>query len=415
MKLYLRTFGCRANSYDTEAVAATALRGGLEVVDDPALADVAVFNSCAVTAEAERDVRKAVRSAARANPGLRSVVMGCAAALPASAATLRALPTVTHVVAGADVAGVAMALGVSTADVTTARQRSARAVLRIQDGCDEHCTFCATTLARGANRSRSIDALVDEATALAEHHPEIVLTGTHIGTYGADSQSSLGELAEALVARVPRVRFRLSSIEATEVDGRLGDLLTGEPSRVAPHLHAPLQSGSDRLLRRMGRHWYTAAGYAAAVERLTKRVGVFGLGADVIVGFPGETDEDFAATVSMVDALPFTYLHVFAYSPRAGTAATRLPDPVPAAVAQARSARMRELGEAKASQYRRRRDGAWADVVVITGGGARDALTEDYLTVQVETQHRGRGERCRALLRLEGERLVAIAPGNVPP
>src|SRR5204862_723706 len=128
-------------------------------------------------------------------------------------------------------------------------QTSVRAVLRIQDGCDEHCTFCATTLARGANRSRAIDALIREATGLAEHHPEIVITGTHIGSYGADIDSSLGVLVRELVEHVPRVRFRLSSLEATEVDARLFDLLTSDPLRLAPYLPAPLQSGSDRLPR----------------------------------------------------------------------------------------------------------------------------------------------------------------------
>ena len=331
--------------------------------------------------------------------------MGCAAALPDSVATLRALPTVERVVPGADVAAVADALGVASDDVSTVRQRSARAVLRIQDGCDEHCTFCATTLARGANRSRTVDALVTEATALADHHPEIVLTGTHIGTYGADGDSSLGELTEALVRRVPRVRFRLSSIEATEVDARLAELLVGDVSRVVPHLHAPLQSGSDRLLRRMGRHWYTAVEYAEAVERLAARASVFGLGADVIVGFPGESETDFAATVEVVERLPFTYLHVFTYSPRQGTAATRLPSPVPAAIARERSERLRAIGSEKGRAYLNRRVGTTADVVVIDGPPRREGMTEDYLTVRVGGAH-GRGERFETGLCLEGDELV---------
>lgn len=406
MKLFVATFGCRANHYDSEAVIAAAIDGGVALVDDPAQADLAVFNSCAVTSEAERDVRKAVRRAARANPRLRSVVMGCAAALPASATILRELPGVQDVIGGGDVDRVIGALGLAaTVGPRTMAQRTVRAVLRIQDGCDEHCTFCATTLARGANRSRPIDVLVEEAAGLAAHHPEIVLTGTHIGTYGGDCESSLGGLVEALVRRVPSVRFRLSSIEATEVDERLAELMTGDATRVVPHLHAPLQSGSDRILKRMGRHWYTAASYAGAVERLTAGARVFGLGADVIVGFPGETDADFDATARLVEALPFTYLHVFTYSARPDTAATRLPDPVPGDLAHERSERLRAIAGAKGTAYARRRAGGMADVVVIEGGVSRSGMTEDYLTVDVAGTQ-ARGARFAAELELAGERLV---------
>ena len=158
-------------------------------------------------------------------------------------------------------------------------------MLRIQDGCDEHCTFCATTLARGANRSRPIDALVREAAALAVRHAEIVITGIHIGTYGADCGTSLGALVEKLVAAVPDARFRLSSIEATEIDARLFELLTTAPRHLVPHIHAPLQSASDRILKRMGRNWYTNATYSAALERLAGAMRILGLGADVIAGF----------------------------------------------------------------------------------------------------------------------------------
>jgi threonylcarbamoyladenosine tRNA methylthiotransferase MtaB len=408
MKLFVRTFGCRANHYDSEAVMQAATRGGYELVDDPATADVAVFNSCAVTSEAERDVRKAVRRAATANPRLRTVVMGCAAALPGSAATLRGLPTVEYVIGGGDVAAVAAALEVPGGSGATVRQRSVRAVLRVQDGCDEHCTFCATTLARGANRSRPIAALIDEATALAEHHPEIVITGTHIGTYGADIGSSLGALLAQLVQRVPLVRFRLSSIEATEVDPPLAELLTGAAGRVMPHLHAPLQSGSDRVLRRMGRHWYTAGSYRAAIERVVAPSPVFGLGADIIVGFPGETEEDFAATENLVRQLPFTYLHVFTYSPRTGTAAPRLPDAVAPDIARARSLQLRDLAADKARDYAGRRAGSAADVVVHAGAPNREGTTEDYLTVPI-TGARSRGQRYATTVRLDRERQLVTS------
>ena len=379
MRVYLRTFGCRANQYDGEAVRAMIEAEGGSVVRTPDEADVAVFNSCAVTSDAVADLRQQVRRAARANPSLRSVVMGCASALPAETATLGALPTVGALVAGGDLPAVASALGIRADWTTTARQAGARALLRIQDGCDEHCTFCATTLARGAHRSRPADALVEEARALARHHAEIVITGVHIGGWGREHDTTLGALVERLVRDVPQVRFRLTSIEATEVDDRLAELLTGAPGRVAPHLHAPLQSGSDRMLRRMGRHWYTSARYAQAVERLTARAPVFALSADVITGFPGECDEDHGSTMALVRALPFTSLHVFPYSERPGTAAARLPERVSSRLSRARAAELRDLGAAKAAAHRRGRVGGMADVVVIGRDDAARGLTEDYL------------------------------------
>ena len=411
MKLYLRTFGCRANQYDSEAVRAMVEAEGATIVDAPEDADVAVFNSCAVTADAVADLRQQVRRAARRNPALHSVVMGCASALPGDATTeIAQLPGVRALVRGADLATLADEIGLAPDRVTsTAHQSGARALLRIQDGCDEHCTFCVTTLARGAHRSRAADAIVDEAKALAEHHGEIVLTGVHIGSYGKEHHGSLGALVQRLVREVPDVRFRLTSIEATEVDDVLADLVVGSPGRVAPHLHAPLQSGSDRVLRRMGRHWYTAASYAAAVERLAARAEVFALSADVITGFPGERDEDHVATVALVRALPFTSLHVFPYSERPGTAAARLPEPVAPQAARERAVELREIASAKAAEHRRRRIGSGADVVVVRDGAAPRGLTEDYLDVALGAGAPARAGRFRAMLVERGGELRAEA------
>jgi threonylcarbamoyladenosine tRNA methylthiotransferase MtaB len=381
MRAYLRTFGCRANQYDTEAVRAMIEASGGTIVATPEEADVALFNSCAVTAAAEADLRQEVRRAARGGRALRSVVMGCASARDDG--TIAALPGVSDVIGGADLEALATALGIDPvhALARAGTQTGSRALLRIQDGCDEHCTFCATTLARGGNRSRSADEIVREAAALAAEHPEIVITGIHIGTYGADCGSSLGALMERLVNEVPLVRYRLTSVEASEVDARLEDLLVGDPLRVAPHLHAPLQSGSDRVLKRMGRHWYTRASYAYAAGRIASRRDVFALGADIITGFPGETVEDHRATVSLVNDLPFTYLHVFPYSARPGTAALRMDGGVPAAESRERAAELRALGESKAAAHRARRTGGPADVVVVGEGARREGLTEDYLSV----------------------------------
>jgi len=274
MNVFFHTFGCRANQYDTELVRQAFADRGAAVVDDPASADVAVVNSCTVTAESEVKLRRLVRRLAQRPDGrsLDTVVMGCAAARDDG--TLRALPAVRAVVAGADPATVLAAAGFPARRADPVLRRfgtNGRGWLKIQDGCDEHCSFCATTLARGANRSRSIPELVEEARALSQHHAEIVLTGIHIGTYGEEGRGkgegwSLGELLESLMTAVPEVRFRLSSIEATEVDDRIARLLIEEPRRLASYLHAPLQSGSNRVLRRMGRHWYTAESYRARLE-----------------------------------------------------------------------------------------------------------------------------------------------------
>jgi threonylcarbamoyladenosine tRNA methylthiotransferase MtaB len=343
------------------------------------------------------------------------VIMGCATGLAASEgdARLRGLPSVEHLVAGADMPALAAALDlpVHAALARATAQTNVRALLRVQDGCDEHCTFCATTVARGANRSRAPGDLVAEALALAAHHEEIVITGIHIGSYGRDIGTSLGMLLERLVRDVPRVRFRLSSLEATEVDDRLLELLTGDAARVAPHLHAPLQSGSDGVLKRMGRHWYTADRYAGVVERLAARRPTFGLGADIIVGFPGETNVDHTRTIALVERLPFTYLHVFPFSTRPGTAAERLSSALPAGVAVARGRELRELGARKAASYRAARVGGTADVIVVRGGaesGQREGVTEDYLSVLPGAPALPRGLRYTGRLELAGNRLSAV-------
>lgn len=417
VNVFFHTFGCKANQYDTALVEQAFADQGATLVDDPAAADVAVVNSCTVTREAEVKLRRFVRRLARGNK-LETVVMGCAAARDDG--TIAALPRVRAVVGGADAANVLRAAGItgprgsglgtlaatpeSRAPNPESRSRS-RALLKIQDGCDEHCTFCATTLARGANRSRAISELVAEARALAQQHAEIVLTGVHIGTYGRDSglgvrdsggavrgpspesrTPSLGGLLEALIEAVPQVRFRLSSIEATEVDDTIARLLIEAPRHLAAHLHAPLQSGSNRVLKRMGRHWYTAETYRARLEWLAARLPVFGLGADIIAGFPGETDDDHRATMALVAALPFTYLHVFPYSERPGAAAARLGTPVPPRVLQQRARELRRLGEAKARHHHAGRVGQRADGVVSGHeAGKVEVLTQDYVSLYLPT------------------------------
>jgi threonylcarbamoyladenosine tRNA methylthiotransferase MtaB len=391
VNVYFHTFGCKANQYDTERVRQAFDATGATVVDDPALADLAVINSCTVTNESEVKLRRFVRHVAKAGHA-QTIVMGCAAALDDGA--IAALPGVRAVVANADPAIVLRAAGVSFPLSATRRGGQGvrtRALLKIQDGCDEHCTFCATTLARGSNRSRGVPELIEEARLLAEHHAEIVLTGVHIGTYGEDVRRAacgvtLGGLLESLITAVPDVRFRLGSVEATEVDDRLARLLIDARRNLAAHLHAPLQSGSNRVLKRMGRHWYTAESYRARIEWLAERLPVFGLGADVIAGFPGETEADHHASVTLLHALPFTYLHVFPFSVRPDAPAARLSGQLPPDVIRERARELREVGEAKAAAHRLHRRGQTADGVV-SGRlkGQVEVMTEDYLSVYLDT------------------------------
>jgi threonylcarbamoyladenosine tRNA methylthiotransferase MtaB len=402
VRVYFHTFGCRANQYDTDVVRQRFSDAGAVVVDDPALADLAIINSCTVTHESEVKLRRFVRHVAKGGAA-QTVVMGCAAALDDG--SIAALPSVRAVVANADPDVVLRAAGIQA---RAREQRAAplhlngknRALLKIQDGCDEHCTFCATTIARGNNRSRPVDELIDEARVLAEHHAEIVITGVHIGTYGQDvdrlgspgarprgTPPPLGQLLEALIESVPSVRFRLSSVEATEVDDTVARLLIEAPRNLAAHLHAPLQSGSNRILKRMGRHWYTAESYRARIEWLAERLPVFGLGADVIAGFPGETEADHEASLALVQALPFTYLHVFPFSVRPDASAARLSGQLTPDVVRSRARDLRELGEAKSVAYRAQRRGQQGDGVVSSRlGGKVEVLTEDYLTVEVRSE-----------------------------
>lgn len=412
MRVHFQTFGCKANQYDTERMRQELEARGAETVADREDADVVVLNTCTVTNQADAEARRAVRRAQRDNPGVHVVVAGCSAALRGR--EYSEMPGVGGVVAGHDPVQVALAStgGFNTAraagtppgglvsiglnrtldridtepvggELLRSREAGTRGWLKIQDGCDRKCAFCATRLARGTSRSRSPDTVVAEARLLARAHPELVLTGVHIGHYGRDLSDPvpLSALLTRLLDEVPGVRFRLGSIEATEVDDRLLELLAVGGDGLAPHLHMPLQSGADPVLRRM-RRWHTREQYRRRALEIAARMPILGLGADIITGFPGETDEDHARTLELVEELPFTYLHVFPFSPRDGTVAAELVRemPVPQRVAGERSRELRECVARKGARYREGRSGQEARVVLESGG---NALTGDYLRVRL--------------------------------
>ena len=442
-RAWYHTFGCKANQYDTERMRQELEISGALTVASPQTADLAVVNTCTVTSEADRDARRLIRRLHREHPGLRILVAGCSASLRAG--EYEAMDEVWRVTPGQDAAAVSGAVrslmpapsagdglielrGVRRSFLTNF-SRGTRAWLKVQDGCDRRCSFCATRIARGTSRSRPPEAVTGEAMLLARSHPEIVLTGIHIGHYGQDLDEpwTLSRLCGRLLDEVPETRFRLSSIEATEIDDLLVDLMVGSGGRLVPHLHVPLQSGSDEVLKRM-RRWHTRDDYRRRVLEIAERVPYLGLGADIITGFPGETESDHAATRALVDELPYTYLHVFPFSARSATAASALPDQVHGRAKAVRARELRELGLAKGRAYRASRLGGRAQVVVESPAhslaqtrSARPGMgmSEDYLRVELPTEagNGGRGIRSGVLVsgRLEGypDRLQLRPRGDI--
>ena len=405
MRVFFRTFGCKANQYDTERMRQESEARGVVTTNDLGSADVCVVNTCTVTNAADAEAKRFVRRVKRQNPQARIVVAGCSAVLRER--EYAEMDGVACVVAGHDPLQVATAvagagaprgalvqLGMNrgldgshlepiAAGILDRREGATRGWLKVQDGCDRKCSFCATRLARGASRSRPPGDIIAEARALSRHHPELVLTGIHIGHYGRDLEDpiTLSVLLARLLDAVPDVRFRVGSVEATEIDELLLDLIRTSGGRVAPHLHMPLQSGADPVLRRMKR-WHTREAYRTRAFQVAEAVPRIGLGADIITGFPGETDADHEETVALVEELPFTYLHVFPFSPKDGTLASALPNPVPQRVTGERSRELRSLAQEKNRRYRQSRAGE-VSVVTLEAQGRR-ALTGDYLRVNVK-------------------------------
>ena len=390
------TLGCRLNQVDTQEMQARLEARGFQAVPFESRADVVVVNSCTVTARADFSDRQMVRRAAREHPGARVVVTGCWAqtnpdAAVASGADLvvgnadkhRIAELVESVLAGARtprvaVSDVTLAPGLEDTPLAKAPGRS-RAFVKVQEGCRHRCAFCIVPLARGASRSLPPEVVGAQVRRLVDGgHPEVVLTGVDLGHYGADlaPRTTLAALVRAL-EQVPDLRWlRLSSVLPAYFTPELMDVVTGS-GVVAPHLHVPLQSGSDRVLRAMRRP-YSVHMYRDVVERLACRVPGLGLGADVIVGFPGETDADFAATAQLVDELPFSYLHVFAYSDRAGTEAAARPGRVDARTIARRSAVLRARSAEKARAFRASLVGRTIDALVLE---TRDRETGDLVAL----------------------------------
>jgi threonylcarbamoyladenosine tRNA methylthiotransferase MtaB len=353
LNVYLATLGCRLNEAEVASWSRGFRAAGLAVVNSAADADVVVLNSCAVTSKAAKSSRQQARQLHRNNPDAVVVLTGCYATLnPEQAAGLEGVDLVVgnqdkhrlveRVLEELD--GKHLSVGASEVDASLlfAPARRTRAFVKIQDGCRNRCTFCIVTVARGAERSRPIDHIVAEVRALhASGHQEVVLTGVHIGGYGSDLATSLDALLGALLAQTDVPRIRLGSLEPWDIPPQM--FRHWASPRLCPHLHLPLQAGSDAVLRRMARRC-PADSYRALVAEAAQQIPDLSLTTDVIVGFPGETEADFQQTLQLVEEVGFAHLHIFAFSPRAGTAAAKMPGGLPRSVKRERSARLHTLG-----------------------------------------------------------------------
>jgi len=400
------TFGCRLNQYDTEAIRTLVNEGcDFETVGAREAADVYVVNTCSVTARADASARKAIRRIAAEHPAARIVVTGCYA--QRAPGELAALPGVALVVGAADRSRVAVLIDrledgpplVAVSPIATAKSfldvpitemtEHSRAFVKVQEGCNESCTFCIVPQTRGVSRSRAPASVLDQVRQLTgAGYVEVVLTGVHIGDYGLDlseRRRMLPELIGSILEIEEVKRFRLSSIEPASVSDEIITLMTESP-KFARHFHIPFQSGSDAVLARMKRR-YRAGEFADLVTRISERVPDCGIGADVICGFPGESDEDFLRTFEYVERLPITYLHAFTYSPRPGSEAQHFTGQVPPEIGKRRTRALKRLSAEKHHRFAQRHIGRIVDVLLEParrGGATRvGGWTDNYLRVDL--------------------------------
>jgi threonylcarbamoyladenosine tRNA methylthiotransferase MtaB len=368
MTLDVITFGCRLNAYESEVMRTLA----------HATEDTVIVNTCAVTAEAERQARQTVRRLARERPDHKIIVTGCAAQL--DPARWAAMPNVTRVLgnedklkpdswlpgAGSAVSDI-MAATETAAHLVTEFGTKARAFVQVQQGCDHRCTFCVIPFGRGPNRSVPIGAIADQVRHLSESgYHEVVLTGVDIASYGADlpGTPTLGQMVRRVLAAVPGLpRLRLSSIDPAAIDDDVWHLIAQEP-RLMPHLHLSIQTGSDLILKRMRRRHSRAQAMAVVRRARDLRPGI-AIGADIIAGFPTETDALHTETLAFIAEAEMPYLHVFPYSERPGTPASKMP-PVPKPLRKQRAAEIRAAGAKAARSFHARMIGSTVNLLTET-------------------------------------------------
>ena len=398
----LRTLGCRLNHSESDAVQDELQKFGWQIVSQNIPADVTVINSCAVTHQAEAKTRGAIAAARRISPQGKIMVVGCYAQLAAQELLNQA--GVTLVLGNKEKyhipeylkeleqgkSGIFMTNGdqgyTFPLDGIIARGDRLRAHLKIQDGCDYHCAYCIIPLLRGRARSRNFVQILNEARMLSElGFQEIVLTGVNIGTYSTDVCKDLATLVESLLAKTSIKRIRLSSIEPDLITDRLIDLMAHE-SRFCRHFHIPLQHGAGPILKRMQRR-YTTKMYHELVARIADSVPDVCIGTDVMVGFPGETESHFQTMLRLIKRLPLTYLHVFRFSARPGTAAANLSNPVPEYLKKERVTQLRDLGKSLKKCFLKSFIGRELIVLFEKKNelGLFEGLSDNYITVRVSS------------------------------
>ncbi|MEZ5452045.1 MAG: tRNA (N(6)-L-threonylcarbamoyladenosine(37)-C(2))-methylthiotransferase MtaB [Thiothrix sp.] len=397
MKIHLKALGCRLNEAELEQWSQQFRSGGHEIVASVPDADVLVLNTCAVTNEAAGKSRRLMHRLYRENPAAKLVVSGCYASLQTDEVA-QALG-VDLVVPNTDkdrlpqavmqqfASPIMPAMATEPGETPLFLRGRQRAFIKIQDGCRYRCTFCIVTLARGEERSRSETDIVSEINGLyAQGVQEIVLTGVHVGGYGSDTGSSLYALVQAILRETDMPRIRFASVEPWDLPADFFALFA-DP-RLMPHMHLPLQSGADSVLRRMARRCKTAE-FARLVEQARTAVPGFNVTTDIIVGFPGETDEEWEQTLAFVQSVGFGHLHIFSYSVREGTKAAGLPGQVAEFVKKQRSQTLHEIGERMKQEWLQQQVGGYIPVLWEYGRESGDGrqtytgYTPNYCKVSV--------------------------------
>jgi threonylcarbamoyladenosine tRNA methylthiotransferase MtaB len=395
MRIAFTTLGCKINQFETDVMQQDLLSRGNTVVPFDSEADVYVINTCTVTSKSDYECRRMVRSAVRRGNGAKVVVTGCYAETRPD--EIKKIPGVELVIGNRDKtvisdhimsmvsASGADRLPASNVPIKALHSRT-RGFLKIQDGCDNRCSYCIVPFARSYSRSATPSDVLHEFERLVSNGcPEVVLTGVHIGTYGSDLGHgiNLTEMLKTLILSRDRTRLRLSSIEPNEITQ---EMITYLGQGLCRHLHIPLQSGDDAILASMKRR-YTSRFYLALIENIAKQVPGIALGADIIVGYPGEGEKEFQNTMRLIEMSPLTHLHVFSYSSRPGTPAAQMKGQVPEMIKKERNAALRTLGMKKKLLFNKSHVGSELNVVVEdkvdTDTGLLAGLTDNYIRVMI--------------------------------
>ncbi|MFH2204836.1 MAG: tRNA (N(6)-L-threonylcarbamoyladenosine(37)-C(2))-methylthiotransferase MtaB [Elusimicrobiota bacterium] len=386
MRIYCKTFGCRVNQYETEAVSARLLADGASrAVADYEDADLCVINTCTVTRAADKDALQIIRRIARRNPAARLVVTGCLASRDRE--EIRKISPAALIVGNKEKKDIPALLGCRSVPHEAGLKifsKHSRAFVKVQDGCNMRCAYCIVPTVRPQLTSRPPAQVAEEfRTLIGNGYRELVLCGVRLGRYKAEDKTDFVGLLERLAALPGDFRIRLSSLEITDITARLLRVIAGSAGRICPSFHLPLQSGSDRILKRMKR-WYATEPFARRIAALRARIPDAGIFTDVMVGFPGETRKDFQASLRFVERTGFSGLHVFRYSRRGGTPAAEFADQVDDRELLARAAGMRALDKKLRAAFAAAAAGSRRRIIVEEKGARAQGLTDHFLRVGLD-------------------------------